>query len=240
MDEENRCLVSDLGRVRYEEAWELQKQLVELRLRNIIPDTLLLLEHFPVITCGRQKNWKNILVSQEDLQKEGIQFFLTERGGDVTYHGPGQLVGYPIVRLANRYPKLRDYLNVLEQLIIEVLADYQLKGERRTGHPGIWTKQGKIAFLGIAVRDFKVAYHGFAFNINPRMKDFKLINPCGMRDLKVTSLSQIVKKKIEIEKVKVKIKHYFSQLFGAKIQGIDLPALRHLVDRSFPNGHYEN
>jgi lipoate-protein ligase B len=193
--------VRDLGRIDYAEAMRLQDSLVEARLRDEIPDTLLLLEHPPVITVGRRGSTQDILSPEGTLARLGIQVHPTTRGGLVTYHGPGQLVGYPIVKLRVRGLSVPCYVRALEQAIIATLAALGVEAYIDEQHVGVWTAAGKIAAIGVAQRH-GVTLHGFAVNLQPDLTHFSLINPCGIGQLGVTSAAAILGRPVDIEQFK--------------------------------------
>lgn len=181
----------DIGLVNYQEAYTLQKSIWSKRLKNQIEDTLILVEHPPVITIGRGGSYDHLLWSEEDLRREGIEVLETDRGGDVTYHGPGQLVGYPILHLTQHVRDLHWVLCSYEEVFIQVLELYGLLGERIEGLTGVWVENEKVLAIGIGVRDW-VTYHGFALNINPSLHHFQSIIPCGIVDRGVTSLEVLL------------------------------------------------
>jgi lipoyl(octanoyl) transferase len=183
--------VRDLGLISYADASGLQDELVEYRRADDIPDTLLLLEHPPVITLGRRATMADVYVSEAVLRQRGIALQTTTRGGLVTYHGPGQLVGYPIVNLRARGLTVPCYVRALELAIISALASIGIDARIDAGHVGVWTGQGKIAAIGVAQRH-GVTLHGFAVNLQPDLTHFELINPCGIGDLGVTSAQAIL------------------------------------------------
>ncbi len=181
--------VRDLGRVPYGEALELQRTLAEDRIAGRIPDTLLLLEHPPVITLGRGTRQTSLPIDPEALRRRGVEVFEIERGGDVTYHGPGQLVGYPIIDLQQHKPDLHWYLRRLEDVLISSLAGFGIPAERREKYTGVWTRGRKIASIGIHVRQW-VTWHGFALNVTTDLSPFSLIVPCGIPDVVMTSIEK--------------------------------------------------
>lgn len=179
-----------LGRVPYGEALELQRNIARDRITGAIPqDVLLLLEHPPVITLGRGTKEKNLVSSPEFLQSKGVELFEVERGGDVTFHGPGQLVGYPIIDLKRHRQDLHWYLRKIEEALINTLADYGIPGERNTAFTGVWTRGRKIASIGVHARDW-VTWHGFALNITTDLSFFDLIVPCGIDGVVMTSIAR--------------------------------------------------
>jgi lipoyl(octanoyl) transferase len=183
-----------LGRVEYRAAWELQHELVLKRRADEICDTLLLLEHPPVLTLGRQSDPAHIRASLDQLRAQGIETVRVERGGEVTYHGPGQLVAYPIIKLADRGILLRPLVRALEQSMIDTCAEYGVMADRRDGYPGCWCDPDsnaprKIGALGLRIEG-GVSYHGIALNITTNLADFDLIDPCGVPDAEVTSIAR--------------------------------------------------
>jgi lipoyl(octanoyl) transferase len=182
-----------LGRIDYRAAWAHQHALVAARAAGEIPDTLLLLEHPAVLTLGRQSDPTHVLASTATLAERGIELIRAERGGEVTYHGPGQLVAYPIVRLADRGILLRPFVRALEAAMSETCAAYGVSAGRREGRPGCWVDADgpaprKIGALGLRV-EHGVTYHGIALNVTTRLADFALIDPCGMPGIEVTSIA---------------------------------------------------
>jgi lipoyl(octanoyl) transferase len=182
-----------LGRVAYREAWDLQKRLVAARADGRIADQLLLLEHPAVLTLGRHADDAHVLATPDELDRRGIEVIRVERGGEVTYHGPGQLVAYPVLRLAERELLLRPYVRALEAALADTCRAFGVEAGRRDGHPGCWVDAGgpeprKIGALGIRV-ERGVAYHGIALNVGVDLADFDLIDPCGMPGLVSTSIA---------------------------------------------------
>ena len=182
--------VVNLGTVPYEDALELQRALARDRISGAIPeDMLLLLEHPPVVTLGRATKARNMISSPEFLASRGVELFEVERGGDVTFHGPGQLVGYPIIDLKRHRLDLHWYLRQVEQALIDVLAAYSIPAERNVGFTGVWTKGRKIASIGVHARDW-VTWHGFALNVTTDLSYFDLIIPCGIDGVTMTSIGR--------------------------------------------------
>ncbi len=185
-----KCDVFSLGLVDYQEAWARQKELVEKRLKGEINDTLLLLEHPHLFTMGRGGGRKNILVSDKRLEEKGVSVYEVDRGGNITYHGPGQVMGYPILNLNEHGRDVHLMLRCLEEVIIKLLFDYGVEAGRVPGYTGVWVGKEKIAAIGIGVRRW-ITFHGFCLNVNPDMDYFSLINPCGLIEKGVTSLQQL-------------------------------------------------
>lgn len=184
-----------VGRIGYREAWQLQKELVARRADGAIDDRLLLLEHDAVLTLGRQASEAHVLGSPKELARRGIEVIRVERGGEVTYHGPGQLVAYPIIRLADRGLLVRPLVAALEAAMIETCARLGVEAIARVGHPGCWVDgdhgrpHRKIGALGLRI-ERGVSYHGIALNVDPDLRDFELIDPCGMPGLVSTSIAE--------------------------------------------------
>ncbi len=181
-----------LGRRRYEEALLLQKELGSLRSLGKIPDTVLLLEHPHTYTVGAHGSPNSFPINRAEFEAEGVAFHLVDRGGDVTYHGPGQLVGYPIMDMKPRGIDLMKYVRDLEEVIIIALKRFGISGERSPGYPGVWVGQEKIAAIGIKVNKNGITSHGFALNIACDLKYFSFIVPCGIKDRGVTSVEKIL------------------------------------------------
>jgi len=209
----------------YEDALELQEDIAKARRDTRIEDTLLLLEHPPVITIGRSGDSKNILASREILERERIQVYTVDRGGDVTYHGPGQLIGYPIINLANHGKDIHLYVYGIEKSIVELLKrEYAVESDIVRGYVGVWYRNEKIAATGITVRSW-ITTHGFALNVDPDMNRFAMIHPCGIRDKGVTSLSKILNRKVTVDEVAKKYPKYFGETFGLDPYEITLEEL---------------
>lgn len=179
------------GKMEYSKSLELQERLLLARQENRIPDTLVLVTHPPVITMGRDASPANIRASREQLSKTGIEIYKTGRGGDVTYHGPGQLVGYPIMDLKRRGRDVHSFYSSLEQVIINLLGNYDIQAKRDPLYPGVWVGNNKIAAIGIAVKKW-VTMHGFALNIYPDPLHKKLIVPCGIINRGITTFQESV------------------------------------------------
>jgi len=214
--EPRQCLLRNIGRIGYADALDLQHDLHSKCVAGEIPGILLLLEHDPVITMGvKSSSEGNVLAGPEALKRQGVELVKTDRGGDVTYHGPGQLVGYPIVRLRELGGDLHGYLRMLEDTIIETLDAFGLKGERN-GPAGVWVGDRKVCSIGIAVRRW-VTYHGFALNVDPTMPHFQLINPCGLASEKITSLAELLGKAPEMAAVREVYARSFVKVFAAEL-----------------------
>jgi lipoate-protein ligase B len=211
------CVVYRLGVIDYGEAYHRQRELIRQRLDGEIEDTLLLLEHPPTITIGKSGRLENVLVSQEQLTKEGISLFFTDRGGDVTYHGPGQLVAYPIIDLRNRGRDIHRYVNELEEVIIRTLADFSIATSRDGGHAGVWVKNAEIAAIGLSVKRW-ITMHGIALNVNSNLEYFGLINPCGFTDRTATSMARLLGRELAMQEVSQRLVAHFSDVFGTPVE----------------------
>lgn len=211
LHEKNLNIVK-LGIVDYHWAHQLQRRLVQEHMQNKGNDSLLLLQHNPVITIGRSGNSSNILVPKSMLSAEGIDIYEIERGGDVTYHGPGQLTGYPIIDLRHFKKDIHWYLRQLEETIIKILAEYSVAGERMEGYTGVWVGDEKVAAIGVAIRRW-VTYHGFALNVSPDMSHFQMIRPCGITDKGVTSLERLLGHRVDMDEVIAKTASAFAEVF---------------------------
>jgi lipoate-protein ligase B len=206
------CIVLKLGLMEYQEAYKLQRILHHQRVEGKISDVLLLLEHPPTITIGKSGTLDNVLVSRERLAQQGISLFFIERGGDVTYHGPGQLVGYPILDLRERRKDLHRYVYNLEEVILQTLRDFSIDADRDEGHPGVWVKEEEIAAIGLSLRRW-VSMHGFALNVNIDLEHFSFINPCGFSDRRATSMSKILGSHVPMQEATNSLISHFYDVF---------------------------
>ncbi|MHB1653591.1 MAG: lipoyl(octanoyl) transferase LipB [Desulfitobacteriaceae bacterium] len=220
----SHCNFIDLGFQAYQETYAIQQVINQRRIDGLNGDVLILVEHTPTLTIGRNGGLQNILAPRELLRREGITVHEIERGGNVTYHGPGQLVAYPILDLSQRNKDLHRYARQLEEVIIKTLAYYGIKGRRREGYPGVWVGDEKIAFLGVAVNKW-VTKHGFAFNIACNLNHFKLIVPCGIPNCKVTSLAKMLGREPDFHQVSEKVKESFAEVFEKELQEASLEEL---------------
>jgi len=212
-----KCKVVNLGLVNYEKAYCLQNRLHRFRREGRIDDVLILLEHEPVVTMRRGGKRDNILVSGELLQSKGIRIFEIDRGGDVTLHCPGQLVGYPILDLKIHGKNIHTYLRNLEEVIIRSLKVYGIDGQRIENHTGVWVGEKKIASIGIGIKGW-VTFHGFSLNINPDMSYFSLIKPCGLESRTVTSMSEILGGPVEAKDFRQRLIEQFAEVFGLEME----------------------
>lgn len=209
----------DLGRVPYKAALAFQRRAVEARASGRAPDVLYFVEHDPVITVGRAGRDSNLRLSAAEYQLRGVEVVAVERGGDVTYHGPGQLVGYPVVALDN-LPCGRDlhrYLRDLEEGVIRALLSFDLPAERRPPYTGVWVGSRKVAAIGVAVRRW-IAFHGFALNVDPNLSHFDWIHPCGIRHLGVGSMASLLGSAPPREEVEARLAAAFTEVWGRPVE----------------------
>jgi lipoyl(octanoyl) transferase len=206
------CELRNLDLVTYENGMRLQQKLVELRQSDSISDQLLLLEHPAVITLGRGGDMRNLLATRDALQAHRVRFYETTRGGDITYHGPGQLVGYPIVHLGEGNRDIRRYVTKLEEVLIRTVAEYGVTAERVDGRRGIWVGNDKIAAIGVRISRW-VTSHGFALNVRTNLDHFRLITPCGLAGTGVTSISQLIGREVDLGDVREVVAAKFGEVF---------------------------
>jgi lipoate-protein ligase B len=197
----------------YREVFSLQERIHAQRVAGECPDTLLLLEHRPVYTLGRSAAESHVLYSEERLRALGIERVTTTRGGDVTYHGPGQLVGYPILHLGEARLRVLEYIDALEETLIRAVATFGVEVGRDTRNRGVWVGNAKLAALGIRVSR-QVTMHGFALNVSPRMADYSGIVACGLQDADVTSLALLLDETPDMSDVKRRVETSFREVFG--------------------------
>ncbi len=202
----------DLGLMDYEKTWNLQHQLWSRRVEGELPDLLLILEHPHVITLGRRGNRVHLKVSLEILEGMNIPIFHVERGGDITYHGPGQMVVYPILDLKDYGYRLIRYVDQLEEVILHVLRDFGIGGEKDSRNRGVWAKGNKIASIGVAIKRW-VSFHGVALNYGTDLKYFDLMDPCGLAGEKMTSMAKILGREISREELTERILFHFKEVF---------------------------
>jgi len=204
-----------LGLVDYQDALKLQFSILEKRMKEEIEDVLLLLQHPPTFTIGRSGKTENLLSNIEELKKRGIHFEEISRGGDITYHGPGQLVGYPIVDLNKFRRDIHRYLRNVEEMIIYALSDFHIKAGRINALTGVWVNEEKIASIGVGVRRW-ITYHGFALNVNTDLSYFDMIIPCGIPGAKITSMQKLLGEREDVNMIKVEssIINAFSRVFN--------------------------
>ena len=236
-----KVIFQDLGHMDYQQAWDYQECLLQENVRiktearqradgAATTHYLLMVEHPPVYTLGKSGHMENMLIDEERMGRQGIQFFRINRGGDITFHGPGQIVGYPILDLERFYTDIGRYLRDLEEVTISVLAGYGIRGDRSPGETGVWIDPGirgrerKICAIGVRCSRW-VTMHGFAFNVNTDLRYFSNIVPCGIPDKQVTSLQKELGRTVDIEEVRAAWKREFEKVFGVELeQGSFVPA----------------
>jgi lipoyl(octanoyl) transferase len=202
-----------LGRCDYKRALDMQQYILDKRQQGKTEDTLILVEHPPVITIGRQGKETNIVVTGEDLKNMGIDVYKTNRGGDVTYHGYGQVVGYPIISLKDNHLGIKKFVENLEEIFIALLRDkYDIEAGRHSEHTGVWVGNDKITAIGLAVKR-NITMHGFSLNVNTNLEHFKLIIPCGISDKGVTSVEKLTGKKADIYDINRSVLEYYCKVF---------------------------
>ncbi len=211
----------DLGLVAYKEAWSIQQRLHAQRVAGQIPDTLLFVEHPPVITLGKAFQPQHLLFPTEFYAQHGIEVIPTDRGGDVTCHNPGQLVGYPIFDVRAHGADLHRYLRQIEEVLIRTLDTYGISATRCEGYTGVWVGEEKIAAIGIKVARW-VSMHGFALNVNNDLSLFQMIVPCGILDKGVTSLSRLLGHPVPMDEVKTRVAEQFESVFGVCFEPVEL------------------
>lgn len=209
----NKTLIyNDLGVIDYKDAWDLQKKLFNSRYQKEIDDTLLLLEHPHTYTLGKTADRKNLIAEDKFLDQNKISVYDIDRGGDITYHGPGQIVGYPIIDLTGWQEDTHKYLRALEEIIINTCAEYNITAGRNKEYTGVWVGDKKIAAIGIKVTRW-ITMHGFAFNVNTDLSLFDGIIPCGIKGKKVTSIQNELSRTIDVNEVKSIILKKFTEVF---------------------------
>src|SRR6266403_3092063 len=217
----NNCLTVDLGLIGYAEAYALQKRVVAARKADAIEDALLLCEHPPVITLGRSGKRENLLASEHVLRQKGVEFQPSDRGGDITYHGPGQIVGYPILNLGAIRRDVLWYVRMLEEAMIRATAEFGITAERVAGKTGIWVRAGsteeKLAAIGVRISRW-VTSHGFAYNVSTDLRNFDLIVPCGIADRKATLLEKLLGRNVDEKEVSPRIAKHLGEVLGLKMK----------------------
>lgn len=204
--------ILELGLMDYKEALALQHHLWLKRINRELPDLLIILEHPHVITVGRRGDLSNLLVSHETLKSMGISLYHVERGGDITYHGPGQIVVYPIINLRRYGYRVVKYVEELEEILIRVLDDFGIMAERDSLNRGVWVNGEKIASIGVAIRRW-VSLHGFALNYETDLKYFDLINPCGLKGKRMVSIEKLLRRKVSKDYLIERIIYHFKEIF---------------------------
>lgn len=213
------CWVCKLGLIPYEEAQLLQRRLITLRQKGKIDDILLLLEHPPTVTIGRFATSEHILVTPDELKQRGITLYSSDRGGEVTFHCPGQMVVYPIIDIRHRVGRLREYLTCLEEVALQTLVHFDIDASRWSEHPGIWKDEEQIAAIGLLVSR-GITMHGLSLNVNPNLNDFEVIDLCGLPGKKATSISRLLGYNVDINDVFQCTEDTFSSIFDFELEAI--------------------
>jgi lipoyl(octanoyl) transferase len=227
-----KIILRDIGKSSFSDAWEYQedifKKIIDQKIKNRSNENkmetnnfLIITEHDPVYTIGKSGDISNLLLNDDEMKTQGIEFYKINRGGDITYHGPGQIMGYPIIDLDNFFTDINLYLRKLEEVIINTLKSYDLEGFTIKGETGVWVKDNnglskKVCAFGIRASRW-VTMHGFSFNVNPELNYFKNIIPCGITDKGVTSVSQLKNRNIEMNEIKQILYKNFAESFNAKL-----------------------
>ncbi|MBW1730095.1 MAG: lipoyl(octanoyl) transferase LipB [Deltaproteobacteria bacterium] len=231
---EKGWLLLDLGVMPYGEVWEFQHQVVAAKVEGrISANIFMLLEHEPVFTLGRRGQREHLLVSEHFLDAQGVPVIHVERGGDITYHGPGQVVGYPIVDLRQIGWKVVKFVEALEEVMICTVADFGIKAERNPLNRGIWVGPEKLGSVGIAVRH-GITFHGFALNVSLSMEPFSWIHPCGLRDVRMTSMKHVLGQELDMESVRSSIRRHMERIFGVELEKLPL----HSAQRTYFDSIY--
>lgn len=227
-----KIILRDIGKSSFSDAWEYQedifKKIIDQKIKNRSNENkmetnnfLIITEHEPVYTIGKSGDISNLLLNDDEMKTQGIEFYKINRGGDITYHGPGQIMGYPIIDLDNFFTDINLYLRKLEEVIINTLKSYDLEGFTIKGETGVWVKDNnglskKVCAFGIRASRW-VTMHGFSFNVNPELNYFKNIIPCGITDKGVTSVSELINRNIEMNEIKQILYKNFAESFSAKL-----------------------
>jgi len=229
------CLTIDLGLIGYAEAYALQQRVVAARKAGAIEDVFLLCEHPHVITQGRNGKREHLLVSEHVLRQKGVEYYETSRGGDITYHGPGQTVGYPILNLSAIRRDVVWYVRTLEEAMIRATAEFGITAERVAGKTGIWVRAGnseeKLAAIGVHISRW-VTSHGFAYNVSTDLRNFDLIVPCGIADRKATSLEKLLGRNVEQKEVAPRIAKHLGELLGLETKESSTNELLERLERA--------
>ncbi|UCF70344.1 MAG: lipoyl(octanoyl) transferase LipB [candidate division WOR-3 bacterium] len=213
--------ILDLGNRDYKEIWELQKNIHARRVADELPNVLILVEHNPVITVGKSGKPGNVLFPIEALNQRGVALYHIERGGDATYHGPGQLVGYPIFNVRDGLAGIKPFINGIERTIIATLHCFGIEAYTKEKMIGVWTESGKICSIGVAVKKW-VSFHGFALNVNTDLNYFDLIVPCGLKNVEMVSMQKILGREIAMDEIKESVVSSFGSIFGQETKRVCL------------------
>jgi len=231
-----RGYLIDLDLIDYQRSWGFQREFVATKVKSDIPDILMLLGHNPVITLGRRGNRDHIVASPEILAAEGIAVYHVERGGEVTYHGPGQIVGYPILNLRNWRRDVSRYIFNLEEVLIRALGDFGIEGTRNRLNRGVWVGDSKIGSIGVAIRRW-ITYHGFSLNVSPNMTHYDFITPCGLEGIEATSMRGLLGKEPDHRRVRDGILRHFQGVFEMELVRVAMEELGRTLE--IPRPAYE-
>ena len=215
-----KYLLLRLDTVEYGEAWELQKSLLEARVSSKVEDCLILLQHPPTFTYGRRYKEGNLIANKEYYETLGFAVYKTDRGGLATYHGPGQIVGYPIIKISTYTKDYYQYLRMLEEVMIRTLFDFGIVAVRNEGYTGIWVNNAKVGFIGVRLT-FGYAMHGFSLNVNNDVSPFNHITPCGIQGVRVTSVQELLNTSVNMQEVYAKLANHFSDVFQIQMVSIE-------------------
>ena len=215
-----KCHLLQLDMVEYVEAWELQKALLEARISGKMEDCIILLQHPPTFTFGRRYKEGNLIANKEYYETLGFAVYKTDRGGLATYHGPGQIVGYPIIKISTYTKDYYQYLRMLEEVMIRTLFDFGIVAVRNEGYTGVWVDNAKIGFIGVRM-SFGYAMHGFSLNVNNDIFPFSYITPCGIQGVKITSVQELLNTSVNMQEVYAKLTNHFSDVFQIQMVSIE-------------------
>ena len=215
-----KCLFLQLDTVEYGEAWEIQKALLDARVSGKIEDCVVLLQHPPTFTYGRRYKEGNLIANKEYYENLGFAVYKTDRGGLATYHGPGQLVGYPIIKISSYTKDYYQYLHMLEDVMIRTQIDFGIAARRNEGYTGVWVDNAKIGFIGVRM-SFGYAMHGFSLNVNNDVSPFNHITPCGIQGVRITSVQELLNTSVNMQEVYAKLANHFSDVFQIQMVSIE-------------------
>ncbi|MEB2308972.1 MAG: lipoyl(octanoyl) transferase LipB [Candidatus Brocadiaceae bacterium] len=217
-------LLLQLDTVEYGEAWELQKALLEARISDTIGDCLILLQHPPTFTYGRRYKEDDFIANREYYENNGFAIYKTDRGGLATYHGPGQAVGYSIMKMSTYTNDYHQYLRMLEDVIIRTLSCFGIVAERNEGYTGVWVNKAKIGFVGVRVA-LGYTMHGFSLNVNNDLTPFNFITPCGIQGVRITSIQELLNESINVKEVYDKLANLYSDVFQVRLIPVEMKTL---------------
>ena len=219
-----RSLLLQLGTVEYGKTWELQKSLLEARASDKIEDCFILLQHPPTFTYGRRYKDDNLISNRRYYEDNGFAVYKTDRGGLATYHGTGQMVCYPILKMSNYTNDYYQYLRMLEEIIIRTLLNFGIKAERNGKYTGVWVNGAKIGFIGVRLA-LGYTMHGFSLNVNNDLLPFSYITPCGIQDVRITSVQELLGESVNIEEVYNKLKNHYSDVFQVQTVTVEMQTI---------------